>query len=114
MTAETSGPPVGVAAYQIGDGLLDGVWTFNNPELAGKLGTERAVGGTPGQLPGLYEVTIWDPQGDEIFRGTLRVTATEATYHLTWEGRNPAGKEARYEGQGVRLGDVLAVDYWPA
>jgi hypothetical protein len=99
---------IGVATYEVGaDGTLDGVWTIES--YAGRLGTERASGGTPGRLPGTYAVAIHNPDGIQVFEGTLKLEALGAAYRMTWSGVDGT----RYAGLGLRRdqGPLSAV-YW--
>lgn len=95
----------GVIVYVIGnDGSLDGRWT--HPDLKGRLADERAFGGTPGKVPGLYSVDIHTPDGQKVFEGSLTITELDNTFSLIWSGTQllPRRRAARYSGIGMKIG----------
>lgn len=101
-TDEESGS--GILIYQIGkDGTLDGKWT--EASAAGEIGTEKATGGTPGQVEGDYQVVGTNPGSGRRYRGILNIRKTGDTYQLTWA----AGTSFR--GVGLRSGDWLIVGW---
>jgi hypothetical protein len=110
LPAPAGGPPavIGVVTYRIGaDGTLEGVWTIE--AYNGRLGRERASGGTPGRLAGSYDVVIDDPDARQIFAGTLTIAAEGEAWRMTWTGAD--GR--RYDGLGLRQGEAaLAAAYW--
>jgi hypothetical protein len=99
----------GVVTYKIGqDGSLRGHWTHR--DLEGRMGTERAWGGIPGQLAGSYDVEIETPDKRKIFEGSLGIATIGEAYALTWTGRQllPLPRDAKYSGIGtVERGDML-------
>lgn len=98
----------GVVVYDVRAGELHGRWTVNLPAYEGKTGTERATGGRPGVLEGEYDVEIFDPAGDSIYRGTLYITKVGDGYHLQWRG-----DQGDYDGLGLTAaGSELAATYW--
>lgn len=103
----------GIVTYQIGkDGSLDGRWTHQ--DLQGKVATERAWGGTPGQLAGTYSVEIKTPDNHKLFEGSLTVAAIGEAYALTWTGRKllPQPRVARFSGIGtVENGETLVATF---
>ncbi|MFB2921318.1 hypothetical protein [Aerosakkonema funiforme] len=93
----------GVSLYKInGDGTLDCRWI--TPSNKGAIDTEKAVGGTPNELEGSYQVrgTISN-LGD--YEGTLNISKLSDTYQILWS----MGVE--YQGVGLRVGDWLVVGW---
>jgi len=93
----------GVTLYKInGDGTLDGTWIM--PSSNGVLDTEKAVGNTPGQLEGTYQIsgTISKMRN---YEGTLNIRQLNDIYQLSWS----MGSE--YQGVGLRVGDWLITSW---
>ena len=91
----------GISLYHINsDGTLDGKWTANN--TTGFVDTEKAVGGTPNQVAGTYNVqgTLWK---HGTYEGTLKITPLGDIYQISWV----VGVE--YKGVGLRVNDRLIV-----
>ncbi|MGA9382148.1 MAG: hypothetical protein WBV73_25590 [Phormidium sp.] len=91
----------GIGLYQINsDGTLDGKWAAANN--TGIVETEKAVGGTPNQVAGTYNV-----QGTlgktGSYEGVLQVTPFGEFYQISWV----VGTE--YKGVGLRVNDRLIV-----
>jgi uncharacterized protein (TIGR02246 family) len=99
--------------YKIGkDGSLDGHWTHR--DLQGKIATEQATGGTPGQLAGTYSVLINTPDERRVFEGSLTIAALGEAYRLTWSGRQllPVPRDARFSGIGtIEEGDTVVATF---
>jgi len=90
----------GISLYQINsDGTLDGKWIANN---TGIVDTEKAVGGTPNQVAGTYNVqgTLWKSSS---YEGVLEVTPFGEIYQISWL----VGTE--YKGVGFQVNDQLIV-----
>lgn len=103
----------GVAAYRINrDGTLDGKWAFS--EIDGKIGLEKASGGTPGRLEGEYRIQGTDPgitdMEDEVhsYSGSLQIRKARDTYQVSWR----VGQQI-YMGVGLRVDDWLIVGWGP-
>ena len=101
--------PVGYIEYDFGnDGTLDGIWMLTTAE--GEVtGDERASGGVPGQLKGIYDVEIskdiTEEKSEVIFKRKLVIhPANEAKgqYTMEWSGTNvKTGEPANYVGVGM-------------
>lgn len=97
----SSNPAYGISLYQINsDGTLDGKWAAANN--TGIVDTEKAVGGTPNQVAGTYNV-----QGtmgkNGSYEGVLQVTPLGEIYQISWV----VGFE--YQGVGLQVNDRLIV-----
>lgn len=99
-TDEESGSAIVI--YKIGkDGTLDGKWTTASD--AGEIGTDKATGGTPGQVEGDYQVVGTNPGSGGRYRGILNIRKTGDTFQLTW------AVGTSWRGVGLRSGDWLIV-----
>ncbi|HEY9302145.1 MAG TPA: hypothetical protein VIQ31_38415 [Phormidium sp.] len=97
----SSNEAYGISLYHInGDGTLDGKWAAANS--TGIVDTEKAVGGTPNQVEGTYNV-----QGTMgktgTYQGVLQVTRLGEIYEISWL----VGTE--YKGVGLQVNDHLIV-----
>lgn len=93
----------GITVYTINnDGTLDGQWT--TPSSRGAVSIERAVGGTPGELEGSYQITD-TIVGVGNYEGTLDIRGLNDFYEVFWS----LGVE--YKGAGFRVGDKLFVTW---
>jgi hypothetical protein len=91
----------GLMLYKINpDGTLNGQWTA--AATKGKVGSEQASGGIPGQLQGSYDINGVDSR-NKNYQGTLNILSTGETYKVTWS----VGEQ--FEGIGLRIDDWLAV-----
>ena len=97
----------GVVAYTIGQGSLEGRWTF--PSLKGSVGTEHASGGKPGVLEGQYSVLIRDENGNDMYQaGQLmieRFCGSAEVFLLRWSAPNLP----TYQGTGLLVGNKQLV-----
>ncbi|HEY9854059.1 MAG TPA: hypothetical protein V6D28_31620 [Leptolyngbyaceae cyanobacterium] len=93
----------GVTLYTINDdGTLDGKWT--SPSYKGAIGTEKLVGGIPGQLEGTYHATSSSPPPNSAnYEGTLNIQQLNDIYQVSWS----VGID--YQGTGLRVGNKLVV-----
>ncbi len=103
----------GVIVYDIrDDGTLRGRWVVEAPRVAG---TEFAWGGTSGQLPGRYQVEIYDDKENTIFRGELVITDSGDVYDLAWTGvLVPSEAPAAFQGVGLVADRRLTAAWWRA
>ncbi|MFB2838578.1 hypothetical protein [Floridanema evergladense] len=91
----------GVSLYQINsDGTLDGKWATGY--CTGIVETEKAVGGTPNQVAGTYNVQ-GTFKNTSIYEGVLQVTSLGEIYQVSWL----VGHE--YKGVGLQVNDQLIV-----
>lgn len=97
----SSNPAYGISLYHINyDGTLDGKWAAANN--TGIIDTEKAVGGTPNQVAGTYNVQgTMGKTGN--YEGVLQVTPVGEIYHISWV----VGGE--YKGVGLQVKDQLIV-----
>ena len=109
-------PLPGVVVYQVGtDGSLNGRWAHQprdaanaDPNRPCTIGTETAVGGTPMEVVGTYDVTIRNEQEDIIYRGKLQISPAGEGLRLRWTGQDLPS----FEGIGLRVtGDLLVASY---
>lgn len=94
-------PAYGISLYHINsDGTLDGKWAAAyNP---GFVDTEKAVGGTPNQVAGTYNVQgTFNKTGS--YEGVLQVTPLGEIYQISWLVGN------EYKGVGLPVNDKLIV-----
>jgi len=78
------------------------------------MATERAWGGPPGELAGVYSVEINTPDNRKVFEGSLTIAEIGAAYALAWSGSQllPQPMAARYSGIGVvENGDTLTATF---
>jgi len=87
------------------DGTLDGRWTI--PGAGEAEGSEKAVGGKPGELEGKYSVKGTNPGGRGGYEGKLDIRKTGDTYQLRWT----IPGSPSYGGVGLRVGDSLHVGW---
>lgn len=91
----------GITVYTINnDGTLDGKWT--TPSSRGVVDAERAVGVTPGELEGTYQISGNITMIGK-YEGTLDIRRLDDCYELFWS------VGAQYKGAGFRVGDKLVV-----
>ena len=94
----------GVSVYTInGDGTLDGKWT--TPLNKGIVDNENAVGGTPDQLEGTYQVKGTITTRNASYEGTLNIRQENDIYKTIWS----VGID--YRGVGLRVGNKLVVGW---
>lgn len=96
---------LGIVVYQINGGELTGTWIPAGAK-SNSLGREN-LKGSPG-LDGRYEVTLGENPGGRgsKYSGHVEIARRGQTYDVRWFLPGPA-----YIGQGIRIGDVLAVGY---
>lgn len=102
-------PGCGVVVYDLNsDGSLDGVWTWSS--FNGRVGDERATGGTPGQIPGEYDVDVLlDAKNLCSGKLTIEEPNSGGVYRFKWACDNGDS----YSGLGFTAGDGhLAANYW--
>lgn len=95
----------GIIVYKINrDGSLDGHWTHT--ALGGRMATEGATGGTPGDLIGVYHVEIASVDGARLFEGSLSIDQLGEAFALTWSGDQlvPNRRPSHFTGIGVLAG----------
>jgi hypothetical protein len=70
-------------------------------------GTERATGGTPGSVNGIYRVDIYDAENKPMFRGSLDIEPIGKAFSLAWVGTNlpSTGAISKYAGIGLMSGE---------
>lgn len=97
----SANPAFGISLYHINsDGTLDGKWAAANN--IGNVDTEKAVGGTPNQVAGTYNVqgTIGKTGS---YEGILQVIPLGEFYQISWL------VGAEYKGVGLQVNDRLMV-----
>lgn len=97
----SSNEAYGISLYQINsDGTLDGKWAAANS--TGIIDTEKAVGGTPNQVAGSYNVQGTMGKSGR-YKGALQVTPFGEVYQISWL------VGAEYKGVGLQVNDRLIV-----
>lgn len=98
----------GIVVYQadLASGTLQGRWATGN---GAALGTELATGGTAGQLPGSYDVRIFDSHGKLLDEGSLTIQEKPGAYALGWDLKSTAP----YFGIGLLSGSIFAATWEP-
>ncbi|MDC0831879.1 hypothetical protein POG22_02495 [Geitlerinema sp. CS-897] len=93
-----------VVLYRINaDGTLEGRWT--TPQSLGQVGWERATGGTPGELEGLYQVAGAYSDNRMPYTNTLAIGKAGDVYQLS------SSRSQQSRGIGLRLNDWLLVNW---
>ena len=91
----------GISLYHINsDGTLDGKWAVANN--TGIVETEKAVGGTPHQVAGTYNVEGTMGKNGS-YQGVLQITSLGEVYQISWL----VGTE--YKGVALQVNDKLIV-----
>jgi len=64
----------------------------------------------PGTIAGTYHARIFNPDGVEVYDGTLTLEPAGPSYRLFW--RSTREGQAPFDGIGMTCAEGLAAAYW--